>query len=129
MSVRKVNVESLVKLPTFCHATIAGGFIYVSGSLGAAPGSRDLVPGGIGPETTQTLRNIELILQECGATLADLVKVNVYLADIDDFGAMNEAYLAVMGADPPARITVGRNALALGAAVEIDAVAYKAELA
>ncbi len=125
MSARKITVDGLAKLPTFCHATIAGDFIFVSGSLGAAPGSRDLVAGGIGPETTQTLRNIELILQACEATLDDLVKVNVFLADIGDFAAMNEAYVAVMGEDPPARITVGRNDLAMGAAVEIDAVAYK----
>lgn len=125
MAGRKITVKGLAKLPTFCHATIAGDFIFVSGTLGAAPGSRDLVAGGIGPETTQTLRNIEAILQECGATLADLVKVNVFIADIHDFAAMNEAYIAVMGDDPPARITVGRNDLALGAAVEIDAVAYK----
>ena len=125
MSARKITVDGLAKLPTFCHATIAGDFIFVSGTLGAAPGSRDLVAGGIGPETTQTLRNIELILQACESTLDDLVKVNVFLADIGDFGAMNEAYVAVMGEDPPTRITVGRNDLAMGAAVEIDAVAYK----
>lgn len=128
--IRKVTVAELARLPTFCHATIAGDFIYVSGTLGTLPGTRDLVAGGTGPQTTQTLRNIETILAACGATLADLVKVNVFLADIDTFPAMNEAYLAIMGepnlADgPPARITVGRAALALGAAVEIDAVAYK----
>ena len=84
-----------------------------------------LVPGGTGPETTQALRHVERILAACGATLADLVKVNVFLADISTFEAMNAAYLAVIGSDPPARITVGRADLALGAAVELDAVAYK----
>ena len=84
------------------------------------------VPGGTGPQTAQALRNIEQILRACGATLADLVKVNVYLADMDTYAEMNAAYLAVIGDDPPARITVGRAALALGAAVEIDAVAYVA---
>ena len=54
-----------------------------------------------------------------------MVKVNVFLADMSTFGAMNKAYLAIMGEDPPARITVGRAELALGAAVEIDCVAYK----
>jgi 2-iminobutanoate/2-iminopropanoate deaminase len=52
-------------------------------------------------------------------------RVNVYLADIAAFDEMNEAYMAIMGDNPPARITVGGNDLALGAAVEIDAVAYK----
>lgn len=122
---KKVTVDGLAKLPAFCHAVIAGDFIYVSGTLGALPNSMTLVDGGTGPETTQTMRNIETILHACGATLADIVKVNVFLADMRTFAAMNEAYLDVMGADPPARITVGRAELALGAAVEIDCVAYK----
>ncbi|MEZ4719722.1 MAG: RidA family protein [Caldilineaceae bacterium] len=59
---------------------------------------RDLVPGGVGPQTTQTLHNIATILAACGATLDDVVKINVFLADIDTFAEMNDAYLAVMGA-------------------------------
>lgn len=125
MSMQKINVPGQGRLPTFCHAVIAGETIYVSGTLGTAPDSMGLVEGGTGPQTVQTLRNIERVLQECGASLADLVKVNVYLANITTFNEMNEAYLAVIGDDPPARITVGGNDLALGAAVEIDAVAYK----
>ena len=85
----------------------------------------DLVEGGTGPETRQTMLNIESILKKCHATLEDVVKVNVYLKDIDTFAEMNQAYLDVMGDNPPARITVGRSDLALGAAVEIDCVAYK----
>ncbi|MCA9920320.1 MAG: RidA family protein [Anaerolineales bacterium] len=127
MQAKKVTVPGLAKLPTFCHATIAGDFIYVSGTLGTVPGTRDLAEGGTGPQTTQTLRNIELILRECGASLADVVKVNVFLADMQTFAEMNEAYLAIMGDDPPARITVGRAELALGAAVELDAIAYKSQ--
>jgi 2-iminobutanoate/2-iminopropanoate deaminase len=123
--IKKVTVPGLAKLPAFCHAVIAGDFIYVSGTLGALPNSMTLIDGGTGPETTQTLRNIETILNACGATLADVAKVNVFLADMSTFAAMNAAYLAIMGDDPPARITVGRAELALGAAVEIDCVAYK----
>lgn len=123
--IKKVTVPGLAKLPAFCHAVIAGDFIYVSGTLGALPNSMTLIDGGTGPETTQTMRNIAAILQACGATLADVVKVNVFLADMSTFAAMNAAYLAIMGDDPPARITVGRAELALGAAVEIDCVAYK----
>ena len=122
---KKVTITDLARLPAFCHAVIAGDFIFVSGTLGTKPGSMDLVEGGTKPQTTQTMQNISRILQECGATLSDLVKVNVFLADMRTFPEMNEAYLQVMGGDPPARITVGRAELALGAAVEIDAVAYK----
>lgn len=122
---RRVVVDGLARLPAFSHATIAGDLIFVSGTLGTAAGSMDLVPGGTGPETVQALRNVESILSACGATLADLAKVNIYLRDMDTFQEMNEAYLSVMGEDPPARITVGKAGLALGAAVEIDGIAAR----
>jgi 2-iminobutanoate/2-iminopropanoate deaminase len=125
MGLTRVTVDGLARLPVFCHAVIAGDFIYVSGTLGTQPDSMELVAGGTAPETTQALRHIERILHACGASLSDLVKVNVFLADIGTFADMNAAYLDVIGSDPPARITVGRAELALGAAVEIDCVAYK----
>ena len=125
MKLKKVTVSGLARLPAFCHAVVAGDFIYVSGTLGTKSDSMELAEGGTGPETTQALQNIGLILKECGASLANLVKVNVFLADMQTYSEMNEAYLEVMGVDPPARITVGRAELALGAAVEIDAIAYK----
>lgn len=124
MGIEKITIPGLAKLPAFCHAVIAGEFVYVSGTLGALPNSMDLIPGGTGPETTQTLENIDLILSACGVTWADVVKVNVFLADMSTFGEMNAAYIAYVGDDPPARITVGRADLALGAAVEIDCVAF-----
>ena len=82
MKAKKVNVDSLGRLPAFCHAVVAGDFIYVAGTLGTKPGGLELVEGGTRAETTQTLRNIETILNECGASLPDLVKLNVYLADM-----------------------------------------------
>lgn len=121
----RIIVDGLARLPTFSHAVVAGETIYVSGSLGTLPDSMELTEGGTGPETTQTLRNIERILKECGASLADVVKVNVYLSDIKTFNEMNDAYLGVFGESPPARITVGGVDLALGAAVEIDCIAHK----
>jgi 2-iminobutanoate/2-iminopropanoate deaminase len=60
-----------------------------------------------------------------GLGFDDVVKMNVYLADMTDFEAMNQAYMAAIGDSPPARITVGGVALALGAAVEIDCVAFR----
>ncbi len=125
MARKNVVVEGLARLPVFSHATIAGDFIFVSGTLGTVPGSMELVDGGTGPETAQTMRHIETILKECGASLDDLVKVNVFVADIGTFAEMNKAYASIMGSNPPARITVGRAELALGASVEIDAVAYR----
>lgn len=122
----RVNVDGLARLPSFSHAVVAGDTIYVSGSLGTNSGrSMELVPGGTGPQTTQTLANIATILEGVESTLEQVVKVNVYLADMSTFKEMNEAYLDVFGDAPPARITVGGVDLALGAAVEIDCIAVK----
>ncbi len=125
--IRRVNVEGVIRLPAFSHASIAGDFIFVAGMLGSPGDELVVVTGGIQAETRQTLLNIEQILRACGAELQDVVKVNVFLRDMDDYQAMNQAYLDVFGDDPPARITVGRADLALGAAVEIDCVAYRPE--
>jgi len=124
--IRRVVVEGLGRLPQFCHATVADGWIHVSGTLGTLGDSFDLAVGGVGPQTAQALRNIETILRACGAELRDVVKVSVFVSDMSTFAEMNEAYSEVMGSDPPARITVGRAGLALGAAVEIECTAYKA---
>ena len=125
MALRKVNVDGVARLPAFCHAVIAGQQVFVSGMLGAKPGTMELVDGGVAAQTTQAIRNIEEILAACGASLADVAKVNVYLTDMAAFPAMNEAYLAAIGDDPPARITVGCSGLALGAAVEMDCIAVR----
>src|SRR5512134_3382575 len=123
--IRKINVPELGKLKAFSHATKAGGFIFVAGTLGTKAGSFELVPGGAKEQTRQTLANIQAILRGAGADLQDVVKVNVFLTDMAKFGEMNEAYLEFFPSEPPARITVGCSALALGAFVEIDCVAYK----
>jgi 2-iminobutanoate/2-iminopropanoate deaminase len=122
---RRINAEGLGRLPAFSHASVAGDFVYVSGTLGTKPDSFELVDGGMGPQTRQTLENIRAILEAAGATLADLVKVNVFVTDMGAFREMNAAYLEFFDADPPARITVGCSALALGALVEIDAIAHR----
>ena len=123
----KIVVEGLARVPSFSHAVIAGDFVHVAGSLGTVGDTTELVEGGVGPQTTQTIRNIEKILEATGLGLGDVVKMNVYLSDMGDFQVMNEAYMAAIGDSPPARITVGGVDLALGGAVEIDCVAYRGE--
>jgi 2-iminobutanoate/2-iminopropanoate deaminase len=123
--IHKLNVPGLGKLKAFSHATRAGGFIFVSGTLGTKGEKFELVPGGAKAETRQTLENIRTILRGAGADLADVVKVNVFVTDMARFGEMNEVYLEYFPSEPPARITVGCSALALGAFVEIDCVAYR----
>jgi 2-iminobutanoate/2-iminopropanoate deaminase len=121
----KVVVEGLARVPSFSHAVTAGDFVHVAGCLGTVGDTTELVEGGVGPQTTQTIQNIEKILEATGLGLGDVVKMNVYLSDIGDFQVMNKAYMAAIGDSPPARITVGGVDLALGGAVEIDCVAYR----
>lgn len=122
----RINLDALGRLPAFSHATRVGDQIFVSGTLGTRPQSIDLVEGGVGPETAQTMANIEQILQAAGSTLDHLAKCIVYLVDMDDFAAMNEAWLEAVGPSPPARATIGVNELALGARVEIECTAVRA---
>ena len=123
----KVVVEGLARVPSFSHAVIAGDFVHVAGSLGTVGNTTELVEGGVGPQPTQTIRNIETILEATGLGLGHVVKMNVYLSDMADFQLMNEAYMEAIGDSPPARITVGGVDLALGGAVEIDCVAYRGD--
>jgi len=125
MTIERINVDGLMKLEAFSHAVIAGDFVYVSGSLGTVGETVDLAEGGTAGQTTQVLENIAVILAGCGVSMADVVKMNVFLSDMDTFAEMNTSYMAFMGDNPPARITVGKAGLALGAAVEIDCIAYK----
>jgi 2-iminobutanoate/2-iminopropanoate deaminase len=119
----RIVAPGLGRLPVFSHASVAGGLVFVSGTLGTLPGGFELAPGGVGPETEQTLRNVETILGAAGCALRDVVKVSVYVADMADFPAMNAAYAKFFPQEPPARITVGGAQLALGARVEIECVA------
>ena len=122
---KSIVADGLGRLPQFSHATVAGELIFVSGTLGTLGESFELAPGGTGPQTTQTLRNIETILRAAGAELSDVVKVSVYLSDMGTFPDMNAAYSEFFPQSPPARITVGGAVLALGAAVEIECVARR----
>ncbi len=125
MGIKKINCEDIVRLPTFSHATIAGDFIFVSGILGTRFGEIQIVDGGVEKETEQILFHIETILKKCNAAIEDIVKLSVYLVDMDSFHDMNSAYLDAVQFEPPSRITVGVKELALGASVEMDCVAYK----
>jgi reactive intermediate/imine deaminase len=107
----------------FSPAVKVGNVIYLSGQIGNNRGTRDMVPGGIGPETRQALDNIRTVLEASGSSLDRVFKCTVYLADIAEYDAMNQAYALVFSKDPPARSTVAGSGLALGARVEIECMA------
>ena len=89
------------------------------------PASKELVTGDVQAQTEQVFQNLFAILSATGLTPADVVKVNVYLTDIDDFAAMNEVYTLQFNPPYPARTTVGVASLPLGIKVEIEMIAWK----
>jgi 2-iminobutanoate/2-iminopropanoate deaminase len=89
------------------------------------PVTNALVAGDIGDQTRQCLANLFAVLDAAGLTPDDVVKCNVYLVDMADFPAMNEAYAAVWATPYPARTTIGVAALPLGARVEIECIARR----
>ena len=107
----------------FSKAVKVGQTIYLSGELGVDYSTTTLVPGGVGPETTQIFVNMANTLDEFGADLSDLVKCTVFLDDMAEFGAMNTAYTTALPDPKPARSTLGADGLALGAALEIECIA------
>jgi 2-iminobutanoate/2-iminopropanoate deaminase len=108
----------------YSPAVRAGSFIYVSGQVPVDPATQQLISGDIATETRQVLNNVKLLLEGCGASLADVVKCCVYLADGKDFAAMNEVYTEFFGEAKPARTTVAVAFAVPGIKVEIDAIAY-----
>jgi 2-iminobutanoate/2-iminopropanoate deaminase len=106
----------------YSQAISAGGFVFVSGQLGLKPDETE-ISGSIGEQTEQIFANLLAILEAAGTGLERLVKTTVFLADLDDFAAMNEVYARHVGASPPARSTVEVAALPSGARVEVEAIA------
>ena len=102
----------------YSPAVRAGDFIFVSGQVPPEPGD-------IAHETRQVLSNLKRILEGSGASLADVVKCSVFLADGKDFAAMNAVYAEFFGETKPARSTVVTGFAIPNIKVEIDAVAYK----
>lgn len=109
----------------YSPAVRAGDFIYVSGQVPVDPATQHMVSGDIATETRQVLNNIKVVLEGCGASLEDVVKCCVYLADGKDFAAMNHVYAEFFGEAKPARTTVAVAFAIPGIKVEIDAIAYQ----
>jgi 2-iminobutanoate/2-iminopropanoate deaminase len=99
--------------------------IYTSGQIALDPQTGELVTGGVAEQTAQVLKNLAAVLHGAGCQLADVVKTTVYLADMQDFQAMNEVYAKSFGDAPPARTTIAAAGLPKSARVEIDAVAWR----
>lgn len=102
--------------------------VYTAGQIGIDPRTAELVAGGVKEQTARVMANLTAVLRGAGLTLGDVVKTTVYLADMQDFAAMNEVYGAAFGAAPPARTTIAASGLPKNARVEIECVAVGRDL-
>jgi len=99
------------------------GMIFTAGQIALDPASGTVVPGGVQEQTARVLENISGILRAAGTDCSQVVKTTVFLADMGEFGAMNEVYARFFPNDPPARSTVQVSRLPKDVRVEIEAIA------
>jgi 2-iminobutanoate/2-iminopropanoate deaminase len=109
----------------YSQAIAVGNLIYTAGQIALDPASMEVVAGGIKEQTTQVLANLRAVLQAAGSDLDRVVKTTVFLVDLADFDALNQAYAQAFGDHKPARSTVAVAGLPRGVRVEIEAVAVK----
>ena len=108
----------------YCHAKLVGSTLYTSGQLGLVPETGEL-PQGVEAQAVQALDNLKAVLNAAGMNCGDVVKTTVFLADINDFAAINTIYAKYFPGEAPARSCVQVAALPKGALFEIEAVAAK----
>ena len=107
----------------YSQAVVAGGFVFASGQIPLDPQTGELVAGGVAEQTEQVIRNLTAVMEAAGTSLERVVKTTVFLADMNDFAAMNEVYGRYFSEKPPARATVEAARLPRDARVEIEVIA------
>jgi len=107
----------------YSQAVRAGNLLFASGQIPIDPATGEFVAGGVAEQTDQVMRNLSAVFEAAGASLKQVVKTTVFLADMNDFTAMNEVYGRFFGENPPARATVQAARLPRDAKVEIEAIA------
>jgi len=107
----------------YSQAIQTGSLLFLAGQVALDPTTGKLLSGSIAEETERVIENLRAVLNAAGATLDNVVKTTVYLTNMADFPAFNQAYARHFTKDPPARTTVAVAALPLGAHVEVEAIA------
>ena len=107
----------------YSQAIAAGGLVFCSGQIPLDPATGELVGGSIAEQTRRCMENLSAVLSAAGSSLRKVVKVTVFLADIDDYAEFNEAYAGFVGQDPPARAAFSVSGLPKGASVEVECIA------
>jgi 2-iminobutanoate/2-iminopropanoate deaminase len=107
----------------YSQAVRANGFVFLSGQIALDPTTQQIVEGGIVVQTERVLENLKAILEASGSSMHRVVKTTVFLADMNEFGAMNEIYSRYFVNNPPARSTIEASRLPRNVRVEIDLIA------
>ena len=118
-----ITPEGSTRLAPYSPAVRIGNLVFLSGTVGTRPGTRELATGGIAGETRQALENVRNTLRAAGLDLRNVVKCTVFLTDMRDYDAMNVVYAEFFRDEPPARSAIGVAALPISARVEIECVA------
>jgi 2-iminobutanoate/2-iminopropanoate deaminase len=105
------------------QAVAAGPFVFLSGQIGFDPATGKMVEGGVAEQTERVLKNVKAVLEASGSSLAKVVRMGVYLADMGDFATVNDIYSKYMSEAKPARSAIAVKGLPAGALVEMDAIA------
>lgn len=111
-------------LGPYSQAIVSGDLVFCAGQLGIDPVSGAMADG-VEAQADRALRNLDAVLDAAGCSFADVLKTTIFLADINDFAAVNAVYARFMADPPPARSTFGVGALPKGARIEIEAVARR----
>lgn len=125
MARKAVNAPDAVTVGPYSHAVWSGRKLYLSGQTPIDPATGKLVEGDVAAQTAQCFKNLFGVLAAAGLEPGHVVKVNVYLADMQDFAAMNSIYETQFEQPYPARTTIGVAGLPLGARVEIEMIARR----
>jgi len=124
MSIQVIHSESSPKaVGPYSQATVHAGVLYASGQIGLDATLGEMVGEGVEAQARQVTQNLTAVLQEAGANTSDILKVNIFLLDMEDFPLVNTIYAEWLGEHRPARATVAVAALPLGAKVEMDLIA------
>ncbi len=107
----------------YSQGIVMNGFVFTAGQIPLDPSNQQMIQGGIEEQTRRVLMNVKAILEAAGSSLDRVVKTTVFLADMNDFAAMNKVYAEFFGDTPPARSTFAVGALPRGALVEIETIA------
>lgn len=110
----------------YSQAVNAGGVLYVSGQIPLHPQTGAIISGGISPQTTQVLENLKAIVEAAGGTMSQVVKVTIYIVDMQQFATVNQIYGTYFSAPFPARACVEVSKLPKGVEVEMDAIVHLA---